>query len=122
MLICKGWYNEDKYTSVLEALKAYYHKNYCDDVEMDKEFALSLFLQPLAVEAIKRKPSLINYLFNRSFGKFTENTTPFVDVLYNRIITLICMIDSNVFDTSSYAKMFEKAKASEYEEKSIGIV
>lgn len=26
MLICKGWYNTEKYHSILEALNGYYHK------------------------------------------------------------------------------------------------
>lgn len=120
MLICKGWYNEDKYTSVLEALNAYYHKNYCNDV-MDKELALSLFLQPLATEAIKRKPELVSYLFKNSFG-VTENAEPFVDVLYKRMLTLIRMIDNSVFDTSEYDQMMEKIRANGHEYTSIGII
>lgn len=122
MLICKGWYNKDKYANELEALNAYYHLHYCKDVEMDKELALSLFLQPLVVEVVKRKPSLISYLFDRSFGVFTENTAPFVEVLYKRIITLILMIDQNVLDTTEYDEMMEEARANGYEDTSIGII
>lgn len=89
---------------------------------MDKELALSLFLQPLVVEVVKRKPSLVSYLFDRSFGVFTENMAPFADVLYKRILTLILMIDHDVLDTTEYDEMMEKARADGYKETSIGII
>ena len=50
MLICKGWYNKQLYKDKLSAMQAYYDKYYTygeSQVELTKDFALHLFLQPL---------------------------------------------------------------------------
>lgn len=33
ILLCKGWYNKEKYPTKLDALKQYYRKNYSEDFE-----------------------------------------------------------------------------------------
>ena len=109
MLICKGWYNKDKHNTILEALNAYYHKYYrCYDIEMDEAFAISLFLQPLVTEIIKRKPELIIYLFNPVYGRY-KNEGNFSELLFTRLLHIITMSTSNIFDLSAYDKMFRES-------------
>lgn len=108
MLICKGWYNKDKYKTVLEALNAYYHKYYrCDDITMDESFAISLFLQPLVTEIIKSKPKLIIYLFSPVYGEY-KTDGDWSELLFTRLWYIINMSTSNIFDLSEYDKMFRE--------------
>lgn len=121
LVICKGWYNKQLYKNPLEAFNAYYHKHYgCEDIVMDKGFAEYLFLRPLALEAIKIKPTLARYIFEPSRSVFRRE--PFEEVMYDRLMGLIHMIDRGTFDLSEYEDMFEKAKACNYEDETIGII
>lgn len=100
MLICKGWYDENLYNNALDALNAYYHKHYgCENIIMDKKFALHLFLQPLALEAIKRKPGLAVYLFEPSYSMLIGNDS-FIDIMYERTMSLIINIVRGTFNVS----------------------
>lgn len=102
MLLCKGWYDHQKYNSVLHALSAYYHKYYgCLDIVVDEGFALSLFLKPLVVEAVKRKPTLISYIFEESASGI-ESIRDFEVVMYKRCLHLIHMIPAGTFAISDY--------------------
>lgn len=122
MLICKGWYNKQKYEDILGALNAYYHKNYgCEEIQMDKAFTTYLFLKPLALEAIKRKPTLAVYLYEPSFSAF-ENKNPFYDVMYKRTLELIQMIPANIFDTSKYDEMIEEVRSNSYNDDTVGVI
>lgn len=38
-LICKGRYNYEKYGSVFDAMNKYYHKYYCDDIDLTYKLA-----------------------------------------------------------------------------------
>ena len=42
--------------------------------------------------------------------------------MYDRLMGLIQMIEHGVFDLSEYEDMFEKAKACNYEDETIGII
>lgn len=122
MLICKGWYNKEKYKTLLEALNAYYHKHYgCEDITMNKAFAQELFLKPLVLEAIKRKPALARYIFEPTLRTLSDKD-PFVEAMYDRSLGLIQMIEHNTFDLSEYETMLEKAKTCNYEDETIGII
>ena len=122
MLICKGWYNKEKYHSVLEALNGYYHKYYGrENIIMDKAFAEYLFLRPLVLTAIEIKPTLARYIFEPIYSPL-DNKEPFIDIMYNRLIGLIQMIDKDMFDLSDYQDMFEKAKKCNCEDETIGII
>ena len=102
LLICKGWYNKALYKNTLEAFNAYYHKHYgCEDITMDKAFAEYLFLRPLALEAIKINPVLANYIFEPRFGAI-NNKDPFSEVMYDRSLRLVLMIEHGMFDLSEY--------------------
>lgn len=121
LVICKGWYNKQLYKNELEAFNAYYHKYYgCEDITMDKGFAENLFLRPLVLEAIKIKPTLARYIFEPTHSIFHKE--PFEDVMYDRMIGLIHMIERDTFDLSEYKEMFEKAKACNYKDETIGII
>ena len=122
LLICKGWYNKKLYYNVLEALNAYYHKYYgCEDITMDKAFAVFLFLKPLALKAIELKPRLANYIFEPQYS-LISNEEKFSEVMYDRLLGLIQMIETGMFDLSEYEDMFEKAEECNYEDESIGII
>jgi hypothetical protein len=50
LYICKGWFN-DEYESTLDALNAYYHREYGnEDITMDYRFVLNLFLKPCLIK------------------------------------------------------------------------
>ena len=122
LLICKGWYNKNLYHNPLEALNAYYHKYYgCTDIEMDKAFAEYLFLRPLVLKAIELKPILARYIFEPTYG-LIDNKSAFSEVMYDRLMVLIQMIDKDVFSLSAYETMFIKAQECNYEDESIGII
>lgn len=122
MLICKGWYNKEKYHSILEALNGYYHKYYgCENIIMDKAFAEYLFLRPLVLTAIEIKPTLARYIFEPIYSPL-DNKEPFIDIMYNRLIGLIQMIDKDMFDLSDYQDMFDKAEKCNYEDDTIGVI
>ena len=122
LLICKGWYDKTKYNGVLEAFNAYYHKHYgCEDIIMDKEFAEYLFLRPLALHAIEVKPKLARYIFDPIYHPLDINQ-PFGEIMYDRLMGLIQMIDKDTFDLSRYQEMFQKAEACNYKDDTIGII
>ena len=122
LVICKGWYNKELYNNPLEAMNAYYHKYYgCEDIVMDKAFAEYLFLRPLALKAIEVKPTLARYIFEPQFSVL-GNKEPFAEIIYDRLMGLIQMIEHGMFDLSEYEDMFEKAKACNYEDETIGII
>ena len=122
LLICKGWYNKTLYHNILEALNAYYHKYYgCEDIIMDKAFAIFLFLKPLALRAIEIKPSLARYIFEPQYSVI-DNKEIFSEVMYDRLLGLIQIIETRMFDLSEYTDMFAKAEQYNYEDESIGII
>ncbi len=124
MLICKGWYNKELYSSKLSAMKAYYDKyyDYIDAVDFTKEFAFNLFLKPLVEEAIKKDPSLVYYILNKEGRYNTDDHKNFETEMYYRCLVLIKNIKNNTFDLKEYSDMFDKAKASNYEDATIGVI
>lgn len=122
LLICKGWYNKKLYHSTLEALNAYYHKYYgCEDVTLDKAFAAHLFLTPLALKAIEIKPTLARYIFMPTPGIISSKDV-FSEVMYDRLLGLIHMIEKDMFDLSEYVDMFVEAVDCDYKDDSIGVI
>ena len=122
LLICKGWYNKKLYHNILEALNAYYHKYYGhENIIVDKAFAIFLFLRPLALKAIEIKPILARYIFEPQYS-FIGNEEKFSEVMYDRLLGLIQMIETGMFDLSEYKNMFVKAEECNYEDESIGII
>lgn len=122
LLICKGWYNKELYHNTLEAFNAYYHKYYgCEDITMDKAFAEYLFLRPLALKAIEKQPTLARYIFEPVYSVI-GNKEIFSEVMYDRLMGLIQMIEKDTFDLSEYNDMFAEAEKCNYEDESIGII
>lgn len=122
LLIAKGWYNKKLYKNPLEAFNAYYHKYYgCEEITMDKAFAEYLFLRPVALEAIKIKPVLARYIFEPQFS-WLDSKEPFSEIMYDRLMGLIQMIEHGVFDLSDYDEMFEKVRVCKYKDDEIGII
>ena len=122
LLICKGWYNKTLYHNTLEAFNAYYHKYYgCEDIVMDKAFAEYLFLRPLALHAIEVKPKIARYIFDPIYSPL-DNKQPFGEIMYDRLMGLIQMIEKGMFDLSEYEDMFAKAEECKHEDESIGII
>lgn len=58
ILLCKGWYDKEKYPTILEALKQYYRKNYCDDMEecLNESFLLKIVLEHTMQEIVRKYP------------------------------------------------------------------
>lgn len=58
ILLCKGWYDKEKYPTILEALKQYYRKNYCDDMEeyLNESFLLKIVLEQTMQEIVTKYP------------------------------------------------------------------
>ena len=93
LYICKGWFS-DEYESILDALNAYYHREYGNkDITMDYGFALNLFLKPCLVKY--GTSSSIRYLLEPTS---TESTWFILDkydmldinkIMYNRALTAI---------------------------------
>lgn len=122
LLICKGWYDKTLYQNTLEAFDAYYHKHYgCEDITMDKAFTEYLFLRPLALKAIEIKPTLARYIFEPAYS-VVDNKEPFSEIMYDRLMGLIQMIEKDMFDLSKYNDMFVEAEKCNYEDESIGII
>ena len=122
LLICKGWYNKKSYSCILEALNAYYHKYYgCQHITMNKTFAIYLFLRPLVLKAIEIHPALAECIFEPAYSIF-DNKEPFSEIMYDRLIGLIQMVEKDMFDLSEYEDMFKKAEECNFEVESIGII
>lgn len=122
LLICKGWFNKQKYETTLDALNAYYHKYYgCEDIMMDKPFAEYMFLRPLALAAIEKKPAIARYIFDPIYSPL-DNKGQFGEIMYDRLMGLIQMIEKGMFDLSEYEEMFQAAEACHYEDETIGII
>lgn len=110
LLICKGWYSE-KYNNVLEAFNAYYHKEYgCENIKMNKRFALELFLRPTIIEMSKYSSSIIINLFNPTCMETDRQyQTDFINVMYNRCLNSITsMRTKGNIDLSEYKEMLNQ--------------
>ncbi len=98
--LCKGWYDENKYPTLLKALNEYYHKEYGNEnFEISKDFALQLFIYPLVTEIINRNPKMVNYIFNPAIEEFDNTQNMSIhDIMYARCLTLIHNTKKDIFD------------------------
>jgi hypothetical protein len=106
MLLCKGWYDKEKYKTLKDALIEYYHKNYgCEDITPDYGFINQVLLKP-AIEEFAETNSklLIHYLLDDDILLKTKETDGTYDnELYNRLtIFLNMLIVKDHIDTSEY--------------------
>lgn len=98
--LCKSWYDENKYPTLLKALNEYYHKEYGNEnFEISKDFALQLFIYPLVTEIINRNPKMVNYIFNPAIEEFDNTQNMSIhDIMYARCLTLIHNTKKDTFD------------------------
>lgn len=96
--ICKGYYDKDKFDSVLSALEEYWHKNCSCEETLTKDKANEIFLQPLVLSLIKEEHSLAQYLVEPCTAKETEMKYSFSELMYCRFIHLIRMADDKICD------------------------
>ena len=96
--ICKGYYDKDKFDSVLSALEEYWHKNCSCEETLTKDKANEIFLQPLVLSLIKEDSSLAQYLVEPCAAEETEMKYSFSELMYRRFIRLIRMADDRVCD------------------------
>lgn len=125
LLICKGWYNNEKYTDILDAFNGYYHREYgCEEIIMDKSFALNLFLKPTVTEMNRFDCNIINALFMPSFNEaYNTHTNDFTNIMYDRcIIALAHMRTSGMIDLSDYEDMFSRFRDREESQSTEGII
>ena len=110
LLICKGWYSE-QYKNVLEAFNAYYHREYgCEDITMDRGFALELFLKPTIIEMSKYSSSIVYNLFIPVCAEIDKDySIDFTNVMYDRCISAIVqMLTKGIVDLSGYEEMLSQ--------------
>lgn len=94
ILLCKGWYNKDKYPTLLDALKEYYRRNYSENMEqyLNERFITEVILKNVMEDIVTRYPDrmygFINpYLFYGSlFIVPDESNNDYYYSLFYRIV------------------------------------
>lgn len=128
MLLCKGWYDKDKYKTLKDALVAYYNKNYRypeDYVEdLDYHYINTVLLKQAIQELLTERFNymFIGYLFDTDgfmswkFDRFVIKDLSYDEELFYRLCMFIdnlLLIDKNDkgdvinIDTSAYYKKDE---------------
>jgi len=112
MLVCKGWYDKEKYKTTKDALIAYYHKHYgCEDIIPDYGFLNEILLKTTINELLceRYKNSFVDYLFKPYvFGTFNRKGLTYEEELYYRITEFISNLrvkeddDTVLIDTNAY--------------------
>lgn len=106
ILICKGYYDKDKYLSVKDALVAYYMKNYSDDYDVTDEFLLNTLIRGAMIELCENYPDRLPMIMNEYIIKAGDADSYSSQLL--SAITLafhdLCMRGGNLvdIDTSCY--------------------
>ena len=118
ILLCKGWYDQEKYPTVLDALKQYYRKNYCYgkhdmDEQLNERFIFRVLLIEAMREITKEYPDRLIGFMN---GYLTdvqllfipdENNNDYDYQMYHRIKTFLARLPMRgdgwiEIDTSAY--------------------
>lgn len=71
ILLCKGWYDKEKYPTIVDALKQYYHIHYSEDYEdIDERFLLHCLIKPTVQDIANKYPSILDSFLKVSlFGE-----------------------------------------------------
>lgn len=116
ILLCKGWYNKEQYPTILDALKQYYRKNYCNDLEdqLNESFLLKTVLIEAMREIGTHYPDRLLYFIN-GFLMYGEtlhgipdiNNTDYNYQLFYRIVNYLSKLQMRgdrlvEIDTNSY--------------------
>lgn len=70
ILLCKGWYDHDLYPTILDALKQYYRKYYCVDMEesLGERFLFRIILIETMREIAEKYPDRLRGVINGYFA------------------------------------------------------
>lgn len=95
-LICKGRYNYEKYGSVFNAMNKYYHKYYCDDIDLTYKLANQIFLLPMVEWILEshrdnKLHSLLYHIFNNN--SFLNRECNYDEGLFKKILNWVVVID-----------------------------
>lgn len=116
ILLCKGWYDHILYPTILEALKQYYRKNYCIDMEesLGEKFLFRIVLIEVMREIADKYPDRLRGFINgylaygeMIFGVPDELNNDFDYQMFYRIVNFLTRLkmkgDGIVeIDTSEY--------------------
>lgn len=129
ILLCKGWYDKEKYTSKLSALKQYYRERYCCDMEdvlreQPERFLLRTVIEQAMYEVINNYPDRLRGFINgyviaseiRLFG-IPDRELSYDEMLFYRIVSFFSSLQMRgdgliEIDTEDY---FEKDFNEKYE-------
>lgn len=97
ILLCKGWYDKEKYPTILEALKQYYRKYYSEQFEeqLNERFLLKILLLQTMQEIAKDYPDrLIGFVNEYLIGTrwiydYDENNQDYDYQMFYRIINFL---------------------------------
>lgn len=95
-LICKGRYNYEKYGSVFNAMNKYYHKHYCDDIDLTYKLANQIFLFPMVEWVLEshrdnKLHSLLYHIFNNNL--FWNRECNYDESLFKKVLNWVVIID-----------------------------
>lgn len=95
-LICKGRYNYEKYGSVFNAMNEYYHKYYCDDIDITYKLANQIFLFPMVEWILEnhrdnKLHSFLYHIFNNN--SFLNRECNYDEGLFKKILNWVVVID-----------------------------
>ena len=120
IMICKGWFDEDKHLSVMDALRGYYMREYGMAEEFVKDlFILTVILMPAAEEYLSKREllrfslSLLSVQYDTAKGHYVpvnEGYDTALKFLIDSIVSEIRMLmvkDSlgrDIIDLSEYSE------------------
>jgi len=105
MLICKRWYDREKYHTVKDALNQYYQERYllgdpCEE-PLSFKFINTVLLKPAVEELLNEtfKLSFIDWIFNKHIVEPIESEgTTYDEILYYKIIGFL----SNLYKSTGH--------------------
>lgn len=121
LMICKGYYNQEKHKTLEDALDAYYRKYYCIPKEklpvLSYRFMLHLwfnrcvevFLTPDRIRSFWQNV-IVDEAFQEKRWLNEDGCTEFYEVLYHRIVTWLILLNVKddkgnwVIDVSDYTE------------------
>ena len=100
ILLCKGWYDKEKYPTVLEALKQYYRVKYSDQFEeqLNESFLLHIVLEQTMQEIVRKYPDrmvgFVNlYLITkRGIWGYNDGNNDYDHQLFERITSFLASL------------------------------
>lgn len=111
MLLCKGWYDKEKYITLKDALIAYYHRDYGNtDITPDYGFVNTVLLKPAIEELFteKLKYLFLQHIFNDSYiYHMKQPSQTYEEELFRRLtgflFSIRCQTDDSILvNTSDY--------------------